>query len=405
MINKLKPIQNDLLLLSALFVLAIAIRVPALDQTTGDTDIFVQWYRQMMAAGRWDSLSEQIGNYNAPFVYTMLFASYLPGAIVVKLKIAWLCYDVLLAFFTYKLATLAFPGRWRAPVLAALVMLFVPTVATNASFYGQIDAMWASWAAGGVYFLARGRHWWGVTLCTVSIAFKPQGVYILPLIGLLILAGRIPWRSLLAIPVTYLLLDVPALLAGRDPIELLTIYSLDRQARIIEHVNYGAPSMYAFLRPSADRVDTVKALGYLFCAALVIGIIYVLVARAAALTTERVVMSATLFSLLVPFFLPGMHERYFFLGDVMIVILVFFRPRLWYLAVMEQFASLMVYAPYLFHNNGRPVPLEICATLMLVTIALVAYHLFRDVLTEPRPEADSAQPAPAEETTRIPLPV
>jgi hypothetical protein len=36
-------------------------------------------------------------------------------------------------------------------------MALLPTVVVNASLYGQMDAMWASFALGGVYLPARGR--------------------------------------------------------------------------------------------------------------------------------------------------------------------------------------------------------------------------------------------------------
>jgi Gpi18-like mannosyltransferase len=338
-------------------------------------------------------LSLEVGNYNVPFLYLLDIATFLPGPGFFKIKIICIAFDVVLAFFAYKIVRLARP-RGPLPLLAALIVVFLPTVVINASFWTQIDAMWASLALGGVYFLLRGRYWWGVSLCTVSLAVKPQGIFIFPLVGLLVLAGRIPWRSLLAVPLVYLALDLPALLAGRNAWELLTIYSLDRQGKWVnEHLTWGAASVYAFVPTgfSGERGDSIRNVGYALCAALILGVCYVLVVRKVELTRERLVTIATLFAIMMPFFMPGMHERYFFLADAMSVVLVFVRPRLWYVALLVPSSSLLAYESFLFGRQPETLPLVIPATMMLTALIVVAYQVFRDAVPEPtRPELAAA---------------
>ena len=377
--------RSDWLILAALTVLAVLVRVVGLHQRTADLIIFVDWYTKMSSIGVWRSLGVEVGNYNAPFLYVLAFAHYLPGAIIIKIKTAWMIFDVLLAFFTFKIVKLKWPSG-RIPVAATLIMVLLPTVVINASYYGQMDSMWASFAVGGVYFLLRGRYWWGVSLCTVAFALKPQGMFIFPLVALLILAGYVPWRSLLVAPLVYVGLDIPAIALGRHPIELLTIYSLGRQEQNMPLLASRAPSAYAFVGTSAKQVEAVWQLGYLFTAALVLGICYVLVVRRVALTKERIVSAAALFVILMPFFLPGMHERYFFLADVMTVLLVFFRPRLWFVPLLVQSSSLLAYQSYLFRSPGVPAitPMRLGAGLMLAAMLAIAYDLLRDAL---RPSA------------------
>jgi Gpi18-like mannosyltransferase len=381
----LKPVVRvEWLLVVALAGLALLARLVGLHQRTGDMVIFETWSHQLVTAGGWRGLSKQIGNYNAPFLYLLLFATYLPGSLIVKIKLVWMVFDVVLAFFTYKLVGLAWPGR-RIPVIAALIMVFVPTVILNASYYGQIDDMYASFCVGGLYFLLRGRPWWGLAMCGVALSLKPQGVFIFPLVGLLLLAGRIPWRSLLAVPAVYLALDVPALLLGRDPGELLTIYSPSRQSQWITRLTYQAPSIYNFIPGSPDRIDSIKKLGEIFLVALILGIYYVLIVRRVELTRARIVTVSALFAIMVPFLLAGMHERYFFLADVMAVALVFFRPRLWYVALLVESASFLSYLPYLFHWTKATLPMTVPSTLMFAALIVVAYHVVRDAA---QPAAD-----------------
>src|SRR4051812_10921667 len=223
------PPYAEWLLVAGLAALAVLARRAGWWIKTNDTTIFFEWVQQMRAAGVWHGIGRPIGNYNAPFLYLLTIVIYLPGPFLLKIKAIFVVFDLVLASFTYKIVALRFDGR-RIPAAAALAMLLLPTVVINASWYGQMDAMWASFALGGVYFLMRDRPWVAVSLCAASLAIKPQGIFIFPLLLLLALGGRLPWRTLLAVPAVFLLLDIPALLAGRSPMDLLTVYDMDRQA-------------------------------------------------------------------------------------------------------------------------------------------------------------------------------
>ncbi|GID25853.1 hypothetical protein Abr02nite_08360 [Paractinoplanes brasiliensis] len=363
------------LLIAALVVIAILARWAGFREKTNDMNIFFQWYRELGRVGDRRALGADVGNYNAPFVYLLAFAHLLPGPLILKLKAMWVVFDVVLAFFAYRIVALRRPGS-RVPMAAALVVVMLPTVVLNASWWGQIDSMWTAPALAGVYYLLRDKPWWGVALCGVALAMKPQGAFVFPLLLLLALSGRIPWRTLLAAPAAYLLLDLPAVIFGRDPVELLTIYSMNRQAANVPELSLRAPNVFALVT-GATREDGLRTLGYLFAAAAVIGVIYVLIARAVELTTERVVLAATLFSIMVPFLLPGMHERYFFLADVTTVLLAVFVPRLWFVPLLVQASSLLSYQPYMF---GRVVPVlpTVAALLMLAALIAVTAYLMRE---------------------------
>ena len=389
--------KAELLLIGVLVVLALAVRWAGRHEITPDMRIFYVWYGKLDKAGGFAGLRQEIGNYNAPFLYLFAVLTYLPGSTLIKIKLTWFLFDVLLVYFTYRIVALRWDG-WRIPTLAALVMAFLPTVVVNSSFYGQCDAIWGAFALGGLYFLLRGRQWWGVALFTVALAFKPQAIFIFPVLLLLVLAGRLRWRTLLAVPVVYIALDLPAIIAGRDPVELLTLYSPSRQSQYVPALTSNAASMWAFV-PVTTRLDTLKTLGYVFAAILVIGVIYTLIASRVRLGPKRIVTAAALFVALVPFVLPGMHERYFYLADVLTVVLAFYRPRLWFVPLIVQAASLLSYLPFLFWNtsHGPLVGLKVLATMMLAAVLITGYALLNDVRTQARVD----EPAAAEEAREL----
>jgi Gpi18-like mannosyltransferase len=383
----------EALLFAALVACAVLARWAGWRVKTDDMNIFFQWYNQLKAADGWRGIGAPIGNYNAPFIYLLAVVIYLPGPLILKMKAVFVVFDVLLAWFTYRIVGLHRPGR-RIPAAAALAVVMLPTVVLNASFYGQMDSMWAAFALGGVYYLLRDRPWHAVAMCGVAFAVKPQGIFIFPLLLLLALAGRLPWRTLLAAPAVFLALDAPAILFGRDPRELLTVYAMSRQARNVPDLSLRAPSVFAFV-PAGTHAGSLRTLGYVFTAAAVLAVCYLLIVRAVELTRERIVTLAALFALLVPFLLPGMHERYFFLADVTTLVLALYKPRLWYVPLLVQAGSLIAYESYLY---GRVLPQTVPATLMLVALIVLAHHVVRDAMAaRTRAEVSlppAARPAP-----------
>jgi len=390
----------EALLIAALAAIAVLARWAGWREKTDDMNIFFQWYNQMKANGGLQGLGTEIGNYNAPFLYCLWAVMHLPGPLILKIKAVWCVFDVLLAVFAYRVVALHRPGR-RVPALAALATVLLPTVVLNASLLGQVDAMWAAFALGGVYYLLRDRPWLGVALCGVSFAFKPQGVFIFPLLFVLALTGKIKWRTLLAVPAVFVALDLPAILLGRNPVELLTIYGMGRQARNVDLLTHRAPSLYAFI-PENARSGSLRTVGYLLAAAVVLGVIFVLVVRAVEWTRPRLLLAAAFFALLMPYLLPGMHERYFYLADVLTLMLAFYRPRLWYVPVLVQAGSLLSYVEYLAAGSPRLLPLAVPATLMLAALLIIGYHLLSDAFAD-APAEPATPVTPIAGIARLPL--
>jgi len=80
--------------------------------------------------------------------------------------------------------------------------------------------------------------------------------------------------------------------------------------------------------------------------------------------------------LVLPFFLPEMHERYFYLADIVSIIYAFYFPRYFYVPVIEQLCSLMSYIPYLLTTTAV-VNLAYVAFAMLLLIVITLADLVK----------------------------
>src|SRR2546429_9926306 len=67
------------------------------------------------------------------------------------------------------------------------------------------------------------------------------------------------------------------------------------------------------------------------------------------ITNNIMIRLALVFVLVMPFLLPEMHERYFYLADVISLIYIFYFSDYFYVAVLIQISSLISYIPHLMH--------------------------------------------------------
>ncbi|HUB70929.1 MAG TPA: glycosyltransferase 87 family protein [Acidimicrobiales bacterium] len=328
---------------AALVVLALAVRTIFLKYETGDYATFLSWYQFIKQHGGFGALKYNFANYNEPYLYLLALAAYTPLSPLLAIKVIPVFFDLVLGFFTYRTVRLRYASGW-APFFATAVVLFLPTVVLNSSWWGQVDAAYTSFAIASLYFLLRGRGWWACALFGMALAFKLQAIFLAPLLLLLLLRHRLKLRHLLAVPAVFVLADVPALAAGAPVSSLWSPYT--GQVGQYQELTLNAPNIYQYL--SINESATLRVMGVVVTGVLVMAVVLWATVRRARVTPTVIVLAAAVFAILVPFFLPSMHERYFYMADILTVISAFYLPkRLWALPVLEQFASLMSYMPFL----------------------------------------------------------
>lgn len=369
---------------------ALAIRLMFFQFESGDyTAYFGQWYQFIDQHGHFAALRYDFANYNEPYLYLLVLLSYTPLPSLYAIKLISVVFDLLLGFFAYRIVELRRPGTWW-PLLAGALVLYLPTVVMNSSVWGQADAIYSAFAVGGVYFALRRRPWLACLFFGLAFSFKLQAIFVFPVLVLLVLRRVVPWRALLLIPGVYLLLDVPALIAGASPHDLLTVYLTE--ANTYDELTLNAPNVYQYLGTVTDTT-AVRTVGIALTGLLLFLLILPVAARRVELTPTRIVLATAVSTVLVPFFLPAMHERYFYLADAFTVLAAFHLPRrLWALPVLEQFASAFSYAPFLTQTgrrgggggfgggvpSGTIVGFPILSTAMLAALVLVVWTAIQD---------------------------
>jgi len=407
-------------------IVAVVVRFALVSEVSGDYRNFLSpWYDQLQAGG-FSALAGEFSNYNPPYQYLMLLATHLPLPKIIAIKLISMVFDVLLAGF----AALIVRERLLRPIFgiaAFALVLFAPTVLINSSWWGQCDSIYAAFCLGSLYFLIKNRPWWAAVFFAVALSCKLQAVFFLPVLIIVLVVNRQKLFSLLAVPAVFAALLLPAALAGRDLGSLLMIYpnqvagggtaggtaglgnetqngqfGIERaggaggsgqggqgggpqggdgqggfgQGGVLpgngaggsgSSLTQNAPTIFQWV----SGTSTVwKYVGLAAAGLVTLAIAAATYLRRQRLEAPQIVVLATTVVLAVPFYLPEMHERYFYLADVLTIVMAFYVPRYWLVAVTVSACSLLSYAPFLL--NQTPVSLLIVAFAEFIAVIATA---------------------------------
>jgi len=358
--------------------LAFVLRYCCLTYETLDYQDWLRvWLSALRENGAWHGLSRPIWscNYNVPYLYFLALISLSDIFELLLIKLLSILFDVLLAFFTMRLVGLFSESPARR-LTAFIGVLWLPTVFLNGALWGQCDVIYAAFAVLAVYLALSDRPGWSVAAAAVSVSFKLQGIFLLPLYPALFLVRRMKLRHFFVFPAVYIATILPAVFAGRDFMELLTLY-YNNTSTIGDGLNYNSSSMYSLIDFSALPAESASTIGivlaFFLCAAMYI---WILLRRDDA--DNRVLLALTVVLCLgVPYLLPHMHDRYFFLSDVLTFALAVTAPVMSLPALLVSFGSFLGYHAYLRQRflvpmrwGGASMAVALISTLIYMAFCL-----------------------------------
>jgi Gpi18-like mannosyltransferase len=360
--------RTDILftVLAFAFILSgMILRIAGLGLISLDMKAFVmRWYDQLARQG-FSALQTGFSNYTPPYLYLLWIATLTRDLLpeVTAIKLISILFDAGNAVWVYKIARIKYV-EGPVPFLGAAIFFTLPTIFLNSAWWGQADSIYTFFILASFYFLLREHSLPAMIFFGIAISFKFQAVFFAPFLFLLTLKHRIAWTHTLIIPFVYITLMIPAVLAGRSFLDTLMIYLT--QADTFRQLTMNAPNLYQFISNNWYELGLMVGLGFTVLLVLFWAIGYA--HKIKAWTPEIQVICATVSAVMMPFFLPKMHERYFYIADVMILLLVVYLPRLWVVLLTSQVVSTITYSLYLFAQNS-PRPAQVAPTSPLLILA------------------------------------
>lgn len=361
-----------------IMICAIILRISSLPHKNADTDVYIQWYNQLANQG-FSKMADNYSVYTPPYLYLLWLATLTKGAIqpLLAIKLIPIIFDCLSAFAVYKLVKLKYP-HGNLPFLSFAGFFLLPTVLVNSSFWGQVDSFYTSFLLLCIFFLVTNRPLPAMLVFGMAISIKIQSVFLVPFLIVMAFKKHIPWSYFFLVPFVYLLTILPAVLAGMPFIKALTIYVSQANASGAPSMN--APNLYSLIIYPPFYIDWEAAVrGGLFLAAISIISWTVIYTRRQYELNHKVMILSMLASLaLVPYVLPKMHDRYFYPADVLSYIFAFYYPAYWFIPLLFQGASGIMY--YVFLSSVDPgrfhilFPIAAAFSTIAVATLLVKQH-------------------------------
>ena len=353
-----------------LLALAFVSRAMVFDYETLDyQDFLTHWVDFFRFNGGFAALDTPVGNYNIPYLYFMALFSYSGIKDLYLIKLLSVFFDVVLAYGSMMLL-----GKYaQSPVrrLACFfTVLFLPTVFLNGAVWGQCDSIYVALTVMSIVLALDGKPVRAMIFIALSFGFKLQAVFLMPVFAVLLIAGKVKLKHFLVFPLTYVILVLPAVIAGRPFLDTLLLY-FGQTGSIGDALNYNSSSLFAIL----ERVQNTALASRLaiLAAFLFMLLVIALVFFGRKQMTNRVILgAAVLFAIGIPFLLPHMHDRYFFAADIMTVIMAFAAFEYFPGAFLVQFGSLLGYHAYL--KMRFLLPMRYGGWAMLTALCIAALY-------------------------------
>lgn len=344
--NRYKIIGEDYVLDFAIIFLILVsavIRAYLFDFQSADYTTFLRpWFDTFKSSGFIDGLKNVNSDYMPSYRYLLGILSMMGSDSLQLIKLSSVLFDYVAAFGVYLILKTKFSATKSLFFTAAF--LYIPTVVLNAAYWAQCDAMYAAFILFSLYFILKDKFSWAFIMFGLALAFKLQAIFFLPVLLILYFRKRFSILNAIWIVAVPIIVGIPYVLLGRSPLFTLDIIKMQTERYGAYIMN--APSLYAWFFKS-EYVKGYASAGVLFAIALLGFFAFLFLKRNKKVNDNTIITLSAFITLLVPFILPGMHERYFYLADILTFIYAIYNPKRFYVPLIVIFASYNGYISFL----------------------------------------------------------
>lgn len=374
MIKKLEALifRNEKYLFPVIIIIiGFSIRFSLYDIESLDFKRFLSvWFDSIKDNGGFSGLSAVESNYSPAYLFFMSILTYIPLPSMVLVKSLSCIGDVFLAIYVKKCVDKIFPDK-NYGIYSFAIAFLLPTVIINSSMWAQSDALFTAGLIACLYYFLSERPFAASIAFGIAFCIKLQAVFFAPFLLILVLKGKLKIRYIPLMLAPYLLFCIPSLIAGRGLMDLLLIYV--GQTGTYSSVSLGCANLYIWISETAYGPELILPI-ILFAVSIIFCFVYYVWRKRVELNREMLFLLALFSSMLMPFILPLMHERYFFVADILMIIFAFMYPKKLFIPIIQWLTSLYVYCHYFYIIDFMPTGFLGIATF--INIVLVGRELY-----------------------------
>lgn len=365
--NIIEYLEKHICLVFTIIVilLTLFIKIKMLDFESGDYQLFLKdWFDHLKDNGGIYALKSYPGDYNAPYVTLMALLTYLPIKSLYSIKILSIIFDYILALAAGLLVK-EITHKKNLSLITFTIISILPSVLLNGAMWGQCDSIYASFILFSLYFLIKEKYIKSFILLGIAFSFKLQFIFILPLyIVLYVCKKKYSILHFLILPITNIIMCLPALLMGNSLKNVMSIY-LNQTTTYSDSLVMNFPNIWNLFPATPDIFYTVGEL--IFVVICVLMLFYIIINNI-KFNSEKILLLGLWFIIIATFILPGMHERYLFVGEILSVIYFIVYRKNGYIALFTNLCSLLTYSIYLTGFQFNYIDILSIANLIITII-------------------------------------
>ena len=262
-------------------------------------------------------------------------------------------------------------------MIAYIVTLVLPTVFMNSAVWGNSDSTLGLTLVFALYCAFIRKDYLAMFLLGLSFGNKLQAVFIVPFFAYLIINRKLKLHSLIFVLLGVVLTFIPSWICGAPFGQPWSFFGV--QLGRWNDLTYGCANMWHLLNFRGDVVNKASTWIGLGLIGVVLALVHM---RKIDLENKMNMFKvAVLLIFAVIFFLPHMHERYFYLIEVLVVIYAVISPKRFYFPILMQVSGAIAYYHYLsgryfIHSWGED-SVHIAAFINLFVFGILMYDVFK----------------------------
>lgn len=363
-INKIKEIdtkfceliEKNAILISIVTItgLALLVRYIGKDNISSDYIYFLEpWYKTLQENGGWRGLSTNVGDYTEGYMLFLAILTYIPIKPLYGIKIFSIVFDFIIAITSAIIVLEVLKEHKNKKLYATMIygiQLFLPTMIVNSAYWGQCDAIYTAFILITLLMFIKEKYRMAFILVGCALSFKLHTMLFMPLLILIYIRKKaFSVIEFLNIPIAYMMISIPALLAGKpigDIIKILVSYGDGATSMLTSCFN----NFYTLILTGNEQIlNYIRQLGILLTITLVGISMLVFINKKIEIDSENIIGLALFYIILITYFLPGMHERYLFPGDILSVVYFMIKrdKSKWYIPLSINMFSNISYLRYI----------------------------------------------------------
>lgn len=283
-----------------------------------------KWYASIIENGGINSLGMKIGNYGPPYILLLTIGTYITSNALLWVKFISLAFDIIMAVYASLIVKHFKVNKYIKMFTYTLIL---PGVIINSAVLGQCDSIYTAFVLMFIYYILKNKNKLALFLFGIALSFKLQAIFVAPVILYLIVTKKVKLLDFIYLVIGGIILMLPSMLYGKSLIDIIQVYF--QQTKEYNYLVQSSPNIYSFLNLNYQEITIM--LKYSLALIVIIVSIFISLHRTKKSNyiydSKTFIIKVMLLSVFVPYLLPGMLDRYFYMANILLLIMLFITER------------------------------------------------------------------------------